>query len=360
MLQVLNYTGAGNDRGGVMSVVHALASAGRFECHLGVGPGFNQRRSPPLNCVVFPAMPHESINPVTLVKGLAIAKQARAWLRADPKRIFHGRSRAGLIAVLWLRLLGEKRIVSTVHSLGRRTWFYRMASAILGTRLIWLGPSMKRHYGIPDRSWSGCIPDCVPLSAWTSRRPAFKEGGRFRVGCAGSIVEVKQWELVLEALALISAPVSVTVIFAGDTDGTQASIEYGERLKALAARLGVAGQVTWLGEVGDMREFYESVDCLVSASRWEASSMAALEAACAGLPLVASDASGTRDLIELARLGRLFKAGDTASLAAELTELATCGEGFGAERDEAALLGFAAPAIADRHFALYQRLIQGD
>ena len=33
---VLHYTGATDDRGGVMSVVHALATTGYFECVLGV------------------------------------------------------------------------------------------------------------------------------------------------------------------------------------------------------------------------------------------------------------------------------------------------------------------------------------
>ena len=46
---VLHYTGADDDRGGVMSAVRALATADRFTCVLGVNPGFRQHRQPPLH-----------------------------------------------------------------------------------------------------------------------------------------------------------------------------------------------------------------------------------------------------------------------------------------------------------------------
>ena len=55
-ITVMHYTGANDDRGGVMSVLHALAGTGVFNCVLGVNPGFIQRRVPQLPSLVLPAI----------------------------------------------------------------------------------------------------------------------------------------------------------------------------------------------------------------------------------------------------------------------------------------------------------------
>ncbi len=356
-LTVLNYTGVTSDRGGVVSLVRALSSSGRFECKLGVSPGFKQSRTPALDAVVFPPMDPETINVAAFARGFVVARSMRAWLAVDPWRVYHGRSRAGLIVALWLRLMGEGRAVATVHSLGRRTWFYRMASAVLGSRLFWLGPSMKRHYGIGDSSWAGCLTDCVPESSWCATRADRGRGKPVLFGCAGSLVEVKQWELVLRALAAMSPEVHVCVVHAGGEDGTAASAAYAARLRALTAKLGLADRVQWLGETADLPSFYSRIDCLLTPSRWEASSMAALEAAFAGVPLLASDQSGTRDLIEKAKLGWLFESGSPASLAREMAALATGTRLSEWSRDEAALRTFAAPTVAEAHLEAYSRLV---
>ena len=356
MITALNYIGGDNDRGGIVSVVRALASAGRYECLLGVNPGFAQRREPPLKTAAFPAIPAESIDMRTLVRSRTVAKSVRSWLHEDPSRVYHGRSRAGLMVALWLRLMGEKRAVATVHCLGRQRWFYRAAAAILGPRLYWLGPSMKRYYGLADGTWSGCLPDCVPEEAfasppaiWGGRRPA-------RFGCAGTLLPWKQWELVLQALARIPSDKAVRVRHAGGEDGTAASAEYAGRLRRLAKELGVEGRVDWLGEIADMRPFYAEVDCLISSSSREPNSIAVLEAA-AGIPVLASDASSTGDLVVRAGLGRVFAADSPDALASQMTEFASDGGWGPTRRDEGAMAAFTAPVAAQAHLEVYRLLI---
>jgi len=85
-LTVLNYTGVTSDRGGVVSLVRALSSSGRFECKLGVSPGFKQSRTPALDAVVFPPMDPETIN----VAGSGLA----AWAKAAGAVIITSRAAA--------------------------------------------------------------------------------------------------------------------------------------------------------------------------------------------------------------------------------------------------------------------------
>jgi len=252
--------------------------------------------------------------------------------------------------------MGEKRVVATVHCLGRQRWFYRTAAAIMGHRIYWLGPSMKKYYGFGDETWAACLPDCVPESAFSKRLavPGVRRPVRF--GCAGTLVPWKQWELVLRALARMPPDMAVRVKHAGSEDGTAVSAQYAAWLRRLASDLGVAGRIDWLGELGDMRPFYAEVDCLISSSRREPSSMAALEAAAAGIPILASDASGTRDLVNRAGLGRLFAADSPDALAAQMTEFGSDGGWGASRRDDGALAAFAAPAAAQAHLEIYRTL----
>ena len=355
---VLHYVGGDDDRGGIVSVVRALAGAGRFACLLGVNPGFQSRRAPPLPVLELPRVTGESIGWRTMWQARAVARAAREWLRAEPDRVFHGRSRAGLLAALWLEWMGERRVVASVHCLGRQRWFYRWAAGRLRPRLVWLGPAMKGYYGVGDASWAGCVPDCV-VFAETRARPV-RAKAEVRCGCVGTLVPVKQWELVLRALARVPAAVSLRMIHAGAEDGTRASADYAAYLKKLADELGVAARVEWRGQVDDMAGFFSDVDCVVVAARREASSVAALEAAAAGMPVLASDAAGTRDLVETAGCGGLFRADDADDLAAKLQQLAAGGAFSCPDPARERLQPFSAPAVARQWEEIYAQLSAGE
>ena len=73
---VLHYTGSDDDRGGVMSVLRALAGVGTFACVLGVNPGFVQRRTPSLAALEFPRIDGEVIGWKTFWRARAVARAA--------------------------------------------------------------------------------------------------------------------------------------------------------------------------------------------------------------------------------------------------------------------------------------------
>lgn len=357
-LTVLHYVGYDADRGGIVSVVRALAGVGRFACVLGMNRGCVQERTPPLAVLELPRIAGEKIGVVPAMRALVVARAVREWLRSGPSRIFHGHSRAGLLVALWLAFLGERRVAVTVRTFGRQQWFYRWAAGRLGQRLYWLGPAMKRHYGVGTETWSGCLPDCVPDSAVC---PARVRPVRRMVtfGCAGTLVPWKKWELVLQALACVPREVPLRGRHVGSEDGSVESRAYAARLRRLGEKLGVADRWEWRGAAGDMASFYGEIDCLIVPSPLEASSVAALEAIAAGVPVLASAASGTRDLVVRCGGGWLFAANSAEALGQRMVALASGPELAAWRRDDGGVAEFTASRVAATHLAVYQALLAG-
>ncbi|BAW25991.1 MULTISPECIES: glycosyltransferase [Pseudomonas] len=92
-------------------------------------------------------------------------------------------------------------------------------------------------------------------------------------------------------------------------------------LKALAAELGIAGQVSFLGQVPDARRYFEAFDVFALSSDHEPFGMVLLEAMVAGVPVLATACGGAREVVE--GVGVLFPLGDAAQLAQGLEHMAT-------------------------------------
>lgn len=357
-ITILHYVGADDDRGGVVSAIRALAGAQEFESVLGVNQGCVQRRSPPLPVLELPRVAGEQIGLRNVWRTRSAAREVQSWLQADPARIFHGHSRAGLLVALWLRHFGERRVLASVHVFGRQRWFYRLVERVLGPRVHWLGPAMAEYYRVPTNGPDGYLPDCIPADAVSHRVPRSRRPLTF--GCAGSIVPAKHWELVLHALSRVPEDIPLRVLHAGAEDGSIAGRRYAQRLKSVGAELELSGRLQWLGGLDDMRPFYEEIDCLIVASPIEASSVAALEALGAGVPVLASDASGTRDLITACHGGWTFTNGSARALSERMINLATGPELSSWRRDDVGLSQFLAPTVARHHLEAYRRILNSD
>ena len=341
-----------------MSVVHALASAGRFECVLGVNAGFVAHRTPPLATLELPRIDGETIRPRTVLRARVIARAVRAWLRAEPTRIFHGHSRAGLLVALWLAWWGERRVVVSVHTYARQRWFYRWAARRLAGQLYWLSPAMKRHYGVPGEDWAQCIPGCVPERAPASRATRRRVDGMVRLGGVGALVRWKQWDLILAALATLPTEVRARVEFfhVGTAGNDADSQRYAAELPALTAARGIADLVEWRGEQPSADGLLAEIDCLVVASDNEPFSIAVLEALAAGVPVLAADSGGARDLIMPGKTGWQFSSGDSADLARAITALVET-DALAQSAIPADVVGrFATSVIAAKWAAVYAAL----
>ena len=84
-------------------------------------------------------------------------------------------------------------------------------------------------------------------------------------------------------------------------------------LKSLAAELGVAESVRFLGQVAHGRRYFKAFDVFALSSDHEPFGMVLLEAMAAGVPLIGSDCGGGREVVQ--GIGKLFAFGDARSLA---------------------------------------------
>lgn len=91
-----------------------------------------------------------------------------------------------------------------------------------------------------------------------------------------------------------------------------------EHCKKKAQRLGIAHRVRFPGYVEDIVPWYEMADAAVSSSRSEGLPFHLMEAMYFGLPVVASDAKGHRDLICHGENGLLYPRGDWEQCAQQI------------------------------------------
>lgn len=99
----------------------------------------------------------------------------------------------------------------------------------------------------------------------------------------------------------------------------------GELLPAcqtLTERLGVTNRVLFPGHVSLVGQWYSMADAAVSASRSEGLPFNIMEAMHAGLPIIASDVKGHRDLIVHEETGLLYPYGDSDACAKQVLRLA--------------------------------------
>jgi glycosyltransferase involved in cell wall biosynthesis len=125
----------------------------------------------------------------------------------------------------------------------------------------------------------------------------------------------KAHEILLDAVArLAPAHPDLRVRVAGD--GPRAA-----ELRALAATLGIADRVSFLGHRDDVDALLAEADVFVLPSRSEAFPNSVVEAMAAGLPVVATTVGGLPELVQPGRTGLLVPPDDGAALARAIASL---------------------------------------
>ncbi|MCW5802413.1 MAG: glycosyltransferase [Deltaproteobacteria bacterium] len=169
------------------------------------------------------------------------------------------------------------------------------------------------------------------------------------VGSVGRLVEQKDYPTQLRALALAvprARRLRMVVAGAGPLDG---------ELRALAAELGIADRLRWLGERRDVGTVLRALDAFVIASKFEPFGVAVLEAMAARLPIVATEVNELPEILDHGRAGVLVPAEQPEALADALVTIA-------ADPDLRARLGRRARSVAAARYSLasvitqYQRI----
>ena len=84
--------------------------------------------------------------------------------------------------------------------------------------------------------------------------------------------------------------------------------------RELTRQLGLDEVIHWLGHRVDANLIYRIFDCFVLLSRWEANPLVILEAISAGVPVIASDNLGARELIGDGDYGMLVPIGNVSAV----------------------------------------------
>jgi 1,2-diacylglycerol 3-alpha-glucosyltransferase len=179
--------------------------------------------------------------------------------------------------------------------------------------------TIVREYGLRDRFT--VIPTGIDLEPY---RIADGEALRARKGwqkekvmiSIGRMAPEKNWDTLLKAAKIVreNHP-DLRVVLIGDGPARS-------DLEGLASELGIADHVTFTGEVPfvDVPAYLKAANLFGFASTTETQGLVTMEALAAGLPVVAVDASGTRDILTDGEQGFLVP-NDAEALAASIIRL---------------------------------------
>ncbi len=138
------------------------------------------------------------------------------------------------------------------------------------------------------------------------------------IGCCGRLEHVKGQDLLIRAAAeLCPRFPSLRILLVGD--GSQR-----ENLSALAAQLGIADRVRFVGYTPTPAIYQNLFSLNVNPSRGtETSCLATSECAALGIPTVASDFGGNRECVAHEVSGLLFRSEDEGALASAIARVLT-------------------------------------
>jgi D-inositol-3-phosphate glycosyltransferase len=242
------------------------------------------------------------------------ARRLRESFRADPPDVVHGHFwMSGRAALAAARPLGIP-VVQTFHALGvvkrrhqgardtspptrlrEEAAVARETDRIVATcsdevfELVRMGADLRRVAVVP------CGVDLQLFRPEGPRAP--RPAARFRLLVVSRLVERKGIGNVITAMAKL--PQAELVVAGGPPAAELGADLEVRRLTALAGRLGVAGRVRLLGQVGraELPALYRSADLVVCVPWYEPFGIVPLEAMACGVPVVATAVGGLVDTV---------------------------------------------------------------
>jgi glycosyltransferase involved in cell wall biosynthesis len=236
------------------------------------------------------------------------------------------------------RRLGNPPMLSTchgMHAIHEKGWLRGAVWQFLERRTrrhckAWIAVSVAvQHqlleYGI-DHWRTEVIPNGVDTEAFLPLDEVQKALARKRldlpvhgrlIGCAGTLRSLKGQDTLIRAFAPVyRRHPDAALVLAG-----RGPLE--PRLKRLADELRVSDRLLFIGHIpeSDLPGFHGCLDLAVQPSRAEAFGMALCEAQACGVPVVASDVGGLREVVADGESGFLVPPGEHRALAAAMLKL---------------------------------------
>lgn len=285
------------------------------------------------------------------------------WLREHQVRVVHGHGfKSDFFGLLAGRMAGC-RVITTPHGWSvekdRKLQLYEQLDRKLFRFMDMVCPlSPELANGLQNDT----LPSQVRLisngvdidEVQTAQKADVDDSAAFVIGYIGRLVPLKNVETLLAAMQLVqSKGQQVRLSIVGE--GPERSA-----LEQRAKDLGISNQVDFLGFRDDAVTFLKTFNLFVLPSLSEGIPRCVMEAMAAGIPVVASDIPGNRNLVKHGETGMLFSPMAHLELAQLITEclnkpdayrrMASCGCELVTEQ-------FSNRAMATAYTQLYQQLV---
>jgi len=197
------------------------------------------------------------------------------------------------------------------------------------------------------RIWNGVDTEQYRPEPTTHKQPT--------IGTVARLSPEKDQKTMLAAFRLVLDELpDARLVFAGDGESAA-------ELRETAAKLALTGHVDFLGMRTDIREVLNTFDLFTLSSITEGISMTILEAMACGLPVVATDVGGNKEIIHPPECGLTAPARDPRALAeAYLTLLRDPARraAMGTAARERAMQHFSVETMVKAYSTLYEQLLE--
>ncbi len=218
------------------------------------------------------------------------------------------------------------KVVSTIHGMGQfenigknkillKNWvcdkFIGISNAVAGD-IVATGIDEKKvvrvYNGIETKKY-----DCAKLKKY--------DENVIVIGCVARIMpELKGQDILLKAIKIVKKQhPKVMALFAGGIAENQQR-DYEHLIKYVRDN-SLEENVKFLGNVDNIPEFLNKIDICVVPSRSEGFGLALVEAMAMGVPCVASNIAGPREIVMNEGIGELFENGNSQSLSMKIEEV---------------------------------------
>lgn len=268
-------------------------------------------------------VPLETLNMQRGSADLGALWRLAGLLRREKPQVLHAHMvHANLLARLVRLLAPVPVVVTTAHNIDEgsrlRERAYRLTDGLanITTQVSQAGLERYIALGITPAHKMRFIPNGVDTHRYQpdarvrqQKRDELGLGSEFLWLAAGRLTEAKDFPNLLHAFVKVhQAQPMARLMIAGQG-------ELKEELHKLAAELGLGSTVRWLGRRSDLGDLMRAADAYVMSSAWEGMPLVLLEATAIGLPVVATNVGGNREVVQDGQTGFLVPAKDSSALA---------------------------------------------
>ena len=271
----------------------------------------------------------------------------------------HAAPAARLAGIPVLHTKHGKAVTSFAWSKRFRRFLYQLADAIAVVSKE-TGESFLAKSGV-NRSKIAVVYNGIDTSRFAgldragARRDLGLDGNLFIFGAISRLDPVKDHPTLLRAFRRAAGRCSrCMLVIVGDGPERGA-------IERMIGELGLGGAVRLEGFTKDVPRYLASFDCFVQPSTEEGLSLTILEAAAAGVPVIASSVGGTPEIIENGITGTLVPAGDVDAIAHALESFIENPAPFremARRAQEDVTRRFSLEGMAARYEALYRSVLR--